>query len=1228
LTIITLNCRGLGNINKFRLLLNKMYEVIHNTQAVIMLQETMILDDSYLKMAWRGNFVLTPGTGNSKGCLTLTNSNLTIEHVHHFGNRGHYFTLTGLNGNEPTLVMNIYAPNGYNDDKTNFFIDTFDTILTYDCDIILAGDFNVTLRDVDRHNRGTTINEDSVAKLVIDNVTTADLSDVWDLNKKSGMFTWRRGKIMSRLDRIYTRLEGYQQSSITVDWTYTTTDHAAVVATFKVKVRTKKRNAHIKLDDDIVKNPDTLQELKTYLIEQLNEALHLNPHLLLDFAKMTIRTKAMDINARLRRKINSELSRLNAEILTNSALLIRYTDENSQRVLSDDIDEATRRKNAILQEQGEKLAHRAKTKWYNEGEKSNKYFLNLLKRQAERSDMNILNVNGVDVDDNSVIVKEVQNYYSELYNQDTASVVDDTFFSNMFTLPAEQNACINAPITLDELWSNLKGLKATTPGPDGLSNTYLKKLWDILGPLILSAWEHSLIISDLPSSHKTSMLRLIPKAGKDTKLLKNWRPITLSNCDHKLITRTYNKRLLNNISQHISATQTAYIKGRNIADNLRLLNALLKTTDIDENIDGTVIALDAQKAFDSVSHDYLCKILNRIGLTNFVPIFQLLYKDLKNDIIINGSISGQFFIKNGVKQGDALSCSLFILAIEPVIRNINMNPLIRPINSRLLSFKWPKVLAYADDLTILTENSDISVNEIFREYHRLSLASCLYLNADKTEKFNVFSRNIPHPAEDNDIEYGDHHFTLRAQNKIKINGIHFDRNGDQMLTDNFQGMLAKMTKHFKEWSKRSLSLLGKIQIIKTFGISQYLYGLAILEFLPEQWGVINKLINKFLWNRNFNTRNAPHRLKSEIVYRHKLNGGLGMIPLTQIATSIKIKRFATLMDGSKHPIAKLQLCLGAGEHLRSTPRYDVDYVTTISMLHISESHKRAYPTFRLDQLAADRLTQNKLLGTKIIHVIKPVRVNSIEHLNLRRDRLFYIRDLLIQPNGINSFLRICEDYIREICQMLWLLLVDDILPNESNDRQFLYNPTNLQWLPLHITPSSIIRNTLFPEVIITRTKLMEMTEDRAKTLYKMLHQVGSLNNRTKLLRLLYGDVYCGSRTYRFGLTETDRCIRCFASETIRHLLLECPYTSEVWDRLGLAHSEPSDILNPDIAIAELEIRAEFISEIVFRKQNIPPDRLISKIMTAFSKGLSRNARVTRLAKNLVDFHAITGTWYS
>jgi hypothetical protein len=64
-------------------------------------------------------------------------------------------------------------------------------------------------------------------------------------------------------------------------------------------------------------------------------------------------------------------------------------------------------------------------------------------------------------------------------------------------------------------------------------------------------------------------------------------------------------------------------------------------------------------------------LLERIRLHNFIPIFKLLYKDLRNDILINGKIGTGYNLGNGVKQGDALSCSLFILAMEPLIRNIN-----------------------------------------------------------------------------------------------------------------------------------------------------------------------------------------------------------------------------------------------------------------------------------------------------------------------------------------------------------------------------------------------------------------------------------------------------------------------------------------------------------------------------------------------------------------------------
>jgi len=67
LNVITQNCNGLGNIDKMRLLLNKIKALSVAGDQIVMLQETMIATDNYIKLAWRGKYILTPGTGNSKG---------------------------------------------------------------------------------------------------------------------------------------------------------------------------------------------------------------------------------------------------------------------------------------------------------------------------------------------------------------------------------------------------------------------------------------------------------------------------------------------------------------------------------------------------------------------------------------------------------------------------------------------------------------------------------------------------------------------------------------------------------------------------------------------------------------------------------------------------------------------------------------------------------------------------------------------------------------------------------------------------------------------------------------------------------------------------------------------------------------------------------------------------------------------------------------------------------
>ena len=127
---------------------------------------------------------------------------------------------------------------------------------------------------------------------------------------------------------------------------------------------------------------------------------------------------------------------------------------------------------------------------------------------------------------------------------------------------------------------------------------------------------------------------------------------------------------------------------------------------------------------------------------------------------------------------------------------------------------------------------------------------------------------------------------------------------------------------------------------------------------------------------------------------------------------------------------------------------------------------------------------------------------------------------------------------------------------------------------------------------------------------------------------LHGDVYCGARAYRFGLTDSDRCIRCFGEETIKHLLYECPYSVEIWNRYGLFPVSANQVLDSQLSHSQMEIMAELISALVFRKKVLPPEVVLHSVITSFKKGLSTNSRTTEYAAALVTRHEFTGQWFT
>ena len=151
LKVITFNCRGLSDRDKMRMIILGITKLTNSyEQYVICLQETYIVNDSYLRYIRKGTYVLTPGTSHSKGCITLLPKceyNLVTELD---SNRGHILRCNFDSG-EIINVANIYAPNGFNESKFRFFENLLHVVTDLNRHTIVAGDLNITLRENERN---------------------------------------------------------------------------------------------------------------------------------------------------------------------------------------------------------------------------------------------------------------------------------------------------------------------------------------------------------------------------------------------------------------------------------------------------------------------------------------------------------------------------------------------------------------------------------------------------------------------------------------------------------------------------------------------------------------------------------------------------------------------------------------------------------------------------------------------------------------------------------------------------------------------------------------------------------------------------------------------------------------------------------------------------------------------------------------------------------------------
>ena len=119
--------------------------------------------------------------------------------------------------------------------------------------------------------------------------------------------------------------------------------------------------------------------------------------------------------------------------------------------------------------------------------------------------------------------------------------------------------------------------------------------------------------------------------------------------------------LLNTI---ISPEQKGFIEGRSIADCTRLMSDIIYECEC-KNIDGLILFVDFEMAFDSLSWNFINEILPKFNLgPNFIKWINMFQKNSMSRITLNGHLSDPFRLHSGCRQGDPISPYIFILCSE------------------------------------------------------------------------------------------------------------------------------------------------------------------------------------------------------------------------------------------------------------------------------------------------------------------------------------------------------------------------------------------------------------------------------------------------------------------------------------------------------------------------------------------------------------------------------------
>eukprot|EP00253_Pinus_taeda_P036591 PITA_36591 len=542
--------------------------------------------------------------------------------------------------------------------------------------------------------------------------------------------------------------------------------------------------------------------------------------------------------------LKAEIKRWNTNtfghILKEKELIIQEIKQTQQKIISEGRSEELAQKEQDMEskllerEKQEEVLWRQKSRirWLKEGEKNTKFFhKSTVQRRMRNQISQIINAQGEKVETQEEIELEFIQHFKEMSkepNINRAAAIEDITKHIPRLITEEQNTLLLKPISLQEVETTSNSLKA------GLNATFIA---------------------------------LIPKSEESNKPDK-YRPIALCNIIYKIVSKVVELRLKPVLPHIISPEQSGYVEGRQITDGIILTHEIIHSLKQSRK-PGMLLKIDLSKAFDSISWDYMQKVLNAFGFDNaWIRWVSSLISSAFFSILINGIPTSTFRASRGIRQGDPLSPFLFIIMAEGLGRSIK-NSIQSQVLKGISLHQTPTIShqQFVDDNMIFGYSSVQEARALNSLLLLFSKASGALINSVKSQ---IFFFNT-HPT------------TQRAIARIlgfPIASLPSKYLGAPLFAytrkhSSWTSLLENLEAKLSLWTHRSLNMASRMVLIKVLLQSMPLYLFSILAAPKWLLKAIKKLQRNFLWGCS-----GPNRkwalVKWEKASLPKIGGGIGL----------------------------------------------------------------------------------------------------------------------------------------------------------------------------------------------------------------------------------------------------------------------------------------------------------------------------------------------------------------